>query len=292
MVTGQSGQVVSALKAASARRGIDLVTLARPVIDLARSDSLRLPVLAAQPDVIISAAAYTLVDQAESEPELAMRVNAHGPAALAQLADELDIPLLHLSTDYVFDGRKAAPYAETDLPSPINIYGETKLAGEKAIAAATDNHVILRTSWVFSPYGNNFIKTMMRRTATHETIRVIDDQTGCPTYAPEIADALLEIASRVTQDRTAALRGIFHFTGAGQTSWAGLADALFREMRAKGLKAGIVAPISTAEYGPQALRPAHSVLDCQKILTTYDIKLAEWPVSVRRCLDQLVQDKA
>lgn len=287
VVTGKDGQVVTALKAL-ATSDIEVITLGRPEADLAQPQTLEAPLRAAQPDVIISAAAYTAVDKAESEPELAMAVNAKGPGELARLAAQLNIPIVHLSTDYVFDGAKAEPYVETDPTGPASVYGATKLAGEQAIATATPNHVILRTAWVYSPYGNNFVKTMLRLGETRDSLNVVADQYGCPTYALEIARALIEVAKRVAYDPTPALRGTFHLAAQGEASWAEFATEIFAGAEARGRKPVTVNAIPTTEYPTPAKRPANSRLEGQKLRAVYAIELDPWQKSLDQCLDLLL----
>ncbi len=289
LVTGKEGQVDTSLQTlADTQADIELIRIGLPEADLSRPESLEAPVRAARPDVIISSAAYTAVDKAESEAELAERINGDGPGALARLAAELNIPILHLSTDYVFAGDKDGNYSEADTPGPVGVYGRTKLSGETQIAAATPNHVILRTAWVYSPYGNNFVKTMLRLGETRDELNVVADQHGRPTYAPEIARALLTIARRVHGDADPTLRGIFHLTGQGETSWAGFARAIFDGAALRGRKMVKVNDIPTSAYPTPAARPANSRLDGGKLKSIYDLSLDPWRVSLSACLDQLI----
>jgi dTDP-4-dehydrorhamnose reductase len=289
VVTGKEGQVDTSLQAlGDATPGIEVIRLGLPDIDLSRPETLEAPVRAASPDVIISSAAYTAVDKAESEQDLAYAINADGPGELARLAAALNIPILHLSTDYVFAGDKAGRYSETDTPGPTSVYGLSKLAGEQKIETATSNHVILRTAWVYSPFGNNFVKTMLRLGATRDEMRVVADQHGCPTYAPEVARALLAVASRVVDDPGPSLRGIFHLTGQGETTWADFAEAIFKGAQKRGAAPVHVVPITTAEYPTRAKRPANSRLDGSKLAETYGLKLDPWEISLESCLDRLI----
>jgi dTDP-4-dehydrorhamnose reductase len=267
LVTGKEGQVDTSLQQlGDATPGVEVIRIGLPEVDLSRTETLEVPVREARPDVIISSAAYTAVDKAESERELAEAINADGPGELARLAAELDVPLLHLSTDYVFSGDKAGPYVETDTPGPVSAYGLTKLSGEMAIETASANHVILRTAWVYSPFGTNFVKTMLRLGETRGELGVVADQYGCPTYAPEIARALLAVAQRVVADRDPALRGIFHLTGQGETTWAGFAQAVFSGAEARGRPPVKVNEIPTSAYPTPAKRPANSRLSGEKWL--------------------------
>jgi len=289
LVTGKEGQVDTSLQAlADQVSDIELIRIGLPEADLSRPETLDALVRGARPDVIISSAAYTAVDKAESESELAEAINGHGPSRLAQLAAELQIPILHLSTDYVFAGDKDGAYIESDETAPVSAYGRTKLLGEQLIAQATPDHVILRTAWVYSPYGNNFVKTMLRLGETREEINVVADQYGCPTYAPEIARALLAVARRVVSDPAPELRGLFHLTGQGETTWAGFAEAVFAGAAARGRKGVRVNPIPTSAYPTPATRPANSRLIGEKLFNTYSIQLDPWQVSLAQCLDLLV----
>ena len=291
LVTGKEGQVDTSLQALADKSPLDieLIRIGLPEIDLSKPDTLDAVVRAAKPDVIISSAAYTAVDKAESEPELAEAINGHGPQRLAQLAAELEVPILHLSTDYVFAGDKDGIYSETDGPAPVSVYGRTKLLGEELIRQATPDHVILRTAWVYSPYGNNFVKTMLRLGSTRDEINVVADQRGSPTYAPEIARALLSVAQRVVADRDENLRGTFHLTAQGETSWAGFAEAIFEGAAARGGKKVKVNPIATADYPTPAKRPLNSRLNGEKLLATYGLKLAPWQESLSDCLDIIIE---
>jgi len=288
LVTGKDGQVVTALKALAAKEpDITLLALGRPEMDLAHPSSLEAPVRAFAPDAILSVAAYTAVDKAESEPELAQTVNGDAPGELARLAASLNIPILHVSTDYVFSGDKDAPYVETDETGPVSVYGKTKLSGELKIAEATDNHVILRTAWVYSPFGNNFVKTMLRLAETRDELNVVADQRGCPTYAPEIAKVLLLIARQVIQDPDPSLRGVFHLSGEGETSWAEFAKAIFELSEKRLGKLVTVHPIPTSAYPTPAVRPGNSRLNGDKLDETYGLRLERWRDALEICLEHL-----
>jgi dTDP-4-dehydrorhamnose reductase len=288
VITGTEGQVDTSVKALGEKLGIEVIRIGLPDIDLSRPETLDAPIRAANPDVIISSAAYTAVDKAESEPALAQKINGDAPGALARIARDLNIPILHLSTDYVFAGDKAGVYTEEDEPAPVSVYGETKLSGEEQIRAATDNHVILRTAWVYSPYGNNFVKTMLRLGETRDTLNVVADQHGCPTYAPEIARALLAIGQQVAIDPDPTIRGTFHLTGEGETTWAGFAEAIFEGAEARGRKPVHVTHIPTSEYPTPAKRPANSRLSGDKLDEIYGLRLDPWQESLDTCLNELI----
>lgn len=291
LVTGKEGQVDTSLQTVGEALGLEIIRIGLPEIDLSQPETLEAPVREAHPDVIISSAAYTAVDKAESEPELAQAVNGDAPGVLARLAAELDIPILHLSTDYVFAGDKDTPYTETDMPAPVSVYGRTKLSGEEQIRAATDNHVILRTAWVYSPYGHNFVKTMLRLGETRDELSVVADQHGCPTYAPDIARVVLAVAQQVVIDRDPTIRGTFHLTGFGETTWAGFAEAIFAGAEARGCKPVRVNHIPTTDYPVPAKRPANSRLNAHKLDEVYGLGLAPWQDSLDACLDQLITMK-
>ena len=244
-----------------------------------------------RPNIIVNAAAYTAVDQAEKEPEVAMAVNAGGAMAVADAARMLGVPLVHLSTDYVFDGRKSTPYIEQDQVAPANVYGASKLAGEAAVAAATRDHVIVRTAWVYSPYGKNFVQTMLTLAQSRDEVSVVADQYGCPTYAHDIAVGI-DAISRNLLDRPQCeqLRGIFHLACAGETNWAGFASAIFESLRLSGKPVPKVTPITTAEHPTSARRPANSRLDCSKLERVHNIRLPSWRTSLMACLEQLTSD--
>ena len=220
------------------------------------------------------------MDKAESEPELAKRVNEDGPLALAKLCARFDIPLLHVSTDYVFDGNKTTPYVEADAVDPTGVYGQTKLAGEQAISRHATKYIIMRTAWVFSEYGNNFFKTMLRLAKERDTLGVVADQFGCPTYAGDIAKTLIAIARQLHTgtDKQAARYGIYHYAGAEAVSWHGFAEAIFEQAYAQGIIARrpTVNAIATAAYPTPAKRPAYSVLSSAKLAQDYGIIASDW----------------
>lgn len=286
-VTGKSGQVVSALL----ERGLDAVILpiGRPEIDLRRTRDVVSLLQSVRPDALVSAAAYTAVDKAESEPEDAKAINAEAPGHLASAALELGIPIVHISTDYVFDGLKATPYLEADPTAPLGVYGATKLAGEHAVAAATDNYAILRTAWVYSPYGNNFLKTMLRLAGERTALRVVSDQIGNPTSALDIADAVLQVIQNlVSAPRDPELRGVFHMTASGQASWADFAREIMASSAALGGPHADVVSITTADYLTLARRPANSCLDSTRLSQVHKVSLPLWQPSARAVVARLV----
>ena len=288
-VTGRTGQVVTSLIERAAASGHEIVPLGRPELDLATASEVSVfrTLAMARPDVIVSAAAYTAVDRAEGEPELANAVNADGAGKVAAAATLLGVPVVHLSTDYVFSGAKDAPYLETDPPGPQGVYGASKLAGELAVLAAQPNAAILRTAWVYSPFGANFVKTMLRLAETRDEVGVVADQLGNPTSALDIADGALAVAANLLGSAAPALRGVFHMTGSGDTHWAGFAEAIFAASAARGGPWARVKSITTAEYPTPAHRPANSRLDCSKLHQIHGIRLPEWQTSLLAVIDRL-----
>ncbi|MEE4454258.1 dTDP-4-dehydrorhamnose reductase [Novosphingobium resinovorum] len=276
-VTGKTGQVVTSLMERGAAAGHEIVALGRPELDLADPGSVLRALQAAAPDVIVSAAAYTAVDRAEGESELAHAVNGAGACAVAQAAKTLGAPLVHVSTDYVFDGALGRPYVETDATGPSGIYGASKLAGEEAVLAVHgDNSAVLRVAWVYSPFGGNFVKTMLRLAGDRDSVSVVADQVGNPTSALDIADGILAVAANLVADPDPVLRGVFHMTARGEASWADFAQAIFAASAANGGPSAVVTPITTAEYPTPARRPANSRLDCARIERTHGVVLPEW----------------
>ena len=273
LLTGPTGQVGSALLDTLPSLG-EVLPADRSNLDLSRPDSIRAAVRAARPDVIVNAAAYTAVDSAETEEALAFRVNRDGPAILAEEAAKLGALLVHFSTDYVFDGEKSAPYVETDAPDPLNAYGRSKLAGERAIQASGCRHLIFRTSWVYSITGKNFLVTMLRLARDGQPVRVVDDQRGAPTSSRMIAAATAEALTKLGEHP-----GLYHMSAAGRTTWCGFARTIFREA---GIPAQVV-PIASSDYPTPARRPRNSVLD-NGLLVTNGIRLPAWESGLQEVL--------
>ena len=286
-VTGSRGQVASSL-VERAGPDVEIITLSRPEVALEDRDSVLAGVAAARPDVVINAAAYTAVDKAESEEDLAMKVNGAGAGHVAEAAARVGAPLLHLSTDYVFDGRLERPYREDDPTGPTGAYGRSKLAGEKRVAENCPNSAVLRTAWVYSPFGANFVRTMLRLNETREEVGVVADQLGSPTSALDIAEALLAIARQMRENDLSELRGVFHLTGAGEATWADLAESVFSEAHRRGRRLTRVKRIATADYPTPARRPANSRLDNAKLLRVYGLALPDWRASVAACCARLI----
>lgn len=290
-VTGWTGQVVCAMLE-RVPVGVEVIAIRRPELDLSVPRTVAPALRAARPDVIVNTAAYTAVDQAESEPELAMRVNGEAAGEAARAAAALGIPMIQLSTDYVFDGALDRAYREDDVTGPISAYGASKLAGEQAVAAATDNHAVLRTAWIYSPFGKNFVKTMLRLAETRDEVGVVADQAGSPTSALDIADAIFAIARNLTgRTADASLRGVFHLSATGEAVWADVAEAIFAERERQGGKPVRVKRIATADYPTPARRPPNSRLDCGKLARAHGVRLPEWQGSLQACVARLLRDQ-
>ena len=288
LVAGKTGQLARALTTLAGERAIPLVTAGRPDLDLEDVSSIERIITEVAPKAIVNAAAYTAVDKAESEPERAFAVNRDGAARLAAAAAKLMVPFVHVSTDFVFDGKKTSPYLEDDAPSPLSVYGRSKLEGEFAVRDAYADAVIIRTSWVFSAFGQNFVKTMLRLAETREAVGVVNDQHGSPTAAQDLAETILAILERnATGPVSGGLAGLYHFTGAGETTWYGFAEAIFAGWARRGHRVPTLKPITTAEYPTPARRPARSALDCGKIERTFRIRRASWQKALDCCLDDL-----
>jgi dTDP-4-dehydrorhamnose reductase len=289
-VTGKSGQVVRALfEAAGDEKDFTVIPVGRPELDLTDSKTIYPALEKARPDVIVSAAAYTEVDRAETEIEIAALINAEGPSWVARAASRLGVPLIHLSTDYVFDGEKKI-YFEEDRANPKSVYGMTKWVGERAVLASADNSVVLRTSWVYAPYGKNFVRTMLRLAATKPVLRVVGDQFGTPTYAPDLAKAIFGLARNLlAYPDNPALRGLYHFSGGGVAiSWADFAREILIYLGSKGFpKTPPLYAIRSEEYPTLAPRPANSWLSCDKIFRMHRILHSHWRPSLIRALDLL-----
>jgi len=288
IVTGRHGQVARSLAERGALAGHEIVRLGRPQLDLsADPDRIVAAIEAARPGVVVSAAAYTAVDKAESEPKLAFAVNEAGPRTVAAAAAKLDVPLVHLSTDYVFDGSKSGSYVEGDQTHPTGVYGASKLAGEAAVLAQQPNSAVLRTAWVYSPFGANFVKTMLRLAGDRDEVGVVADQYGNPSSALDIADGILAVASHLSAGDEADKRGIFHMTASGEASWADFAEAIFAVSAGGGGPSANVRRIGTADYPTPALRPANSRLDCSLIERVHGVRLPDWRDSLQIVVSRL-----
>lgn len=288
-VIGATGQVARALQRAGASRASNLVVAGRPVIDVSSNASVRRVLDGIAPGIVINAAAYTAVDQAESDEASAFRINRDGPHYLAKWCAANGVPLIHISTDYVFDGRKQSPYCEADICQPLNAYGRSKLAGEDAVRDALAEHVIVRTAWVYSAEGRNFVKTMLRLGASKDIMEVVADQHGTPTSADDIAAALLDIGDAVRRNDRPARWGTYHLVAGGQTTWHGFAKHIFSIVANEGSKVPRVEAILTESYPTPAARPKYSVLDTTEMRRAFGIALPPWQESVAVCVRRLTQ---
>ncbi len=288
VVTGSQGQVARALLERGPHANVAIIALGRPSLDLAKPAGILAALEAARPDVVVSAAAYTTVDLAESNSAEAHAINAIGAGEVARAAARLGAPVVHLSTDYVFDGRLDRPYREDDPTGPVGEYGRSKLAGERAVAAGNAAHAILRTAWVYSPFGRNFVRTMLQLAATREEIAVVADQRGAPTSAHDIADGVIKVARNLKAEAAPHLRGVFHLTAQGEATWAEYAEAIFALSRAKGGPFARVKAVPTSAYPTPARRPANSRLDTTKIAREHGVSLPSWREALAVCMARLV----
>lgn len=282
LITGRNGQLAQALQQRLAGLG-QVHVMGREQLDLAEPERIRQVVRELSPDLLVNAAAYTAVDQAENEPALAFAINATAPGVLAEEAARLGVPLLHYSTDYVFDGSKATPYTEDDAPNPLSVYGRSKLAGEQAIHAVGGAHLTLRTSWVYSLHGRNFLLTMQRLLQEKPQLRVVADQIGAPTWAGSLAASTLALIQR-WQAGQAGAWGTYHMTAQGQTSWFGFAQAIGEHLKAQGRPCAQLLPIPSSEYPTPAQRPLNSRLDCSRLRQQWQVEQPDWRQALIECL--------
>lgn len=290
LLTGRTGQVGYELERSLQGLG-DIVALDRVGMDLSDLDSVRNAIREVRPDLIVNPAAYTAVDQAESEPDLAIRINGEAPGVMAEEAARLGAAMIHYSTDYVFDGTKAGAYVESDSPCPVNMYGRSKLAGERAIQASGIPHLIFRTSWVYGARGKNFLLTIKRLAQERDELRIVNDQHGAPTWCRTIADTTAHVLARLCSTRTGtgfdqdlwrAHSGVYHLTAQGQTTWHGFAQTIISHRSIN--KRPVVTPIKTQDYPLPAQRPANSALSCARLIGTF-CNLPQWDKALRLCLE-------
>lgn len=281
LVAGRSGQVARALLNQAKLAEVALVAIGRPELDLTDEASIERILERVAPSVIINAAAYTAVDRAEEEPDEAWRINADAAGVLARAAYNYGAPIVHLSTDYVFSGAQDAPYREEDDTGPMNTYGESKLEGERLVLQANPRSIVVRTAWVFDGHGANFVRKMLRLACANEEISVVSDQVGSPTYAEDLARALLSIALAPKYT------GIYHCVGGGETTWFGFAHAIFTQALARGGPSASVKPVQSEGYPTRVRRPANSRLNCDKIAADYGVQLRPWDAALSECLDHI-----
>lgn len=288
-VTGRRGQIAASLAEVAGSRGdIEVVALGRPELDLRRPGSIAPALLAARPDIVVSAAAYTAVDRAEDEPEIAFAVNCEGAGRVAEAAAQMGVPVIHLSTDYVFAGTGEEPHAEDGATGPLGVYGASKLAGERAVAAANRRHLILRIGWLYSPFGSNFVRTMLRLAAEREELSVVADQWGNPTSALDMADGILHAAAMLHRHSDEIPAGVYHAAGAGSINRSGLARHVFDISRAHGGPHAGVKEIASADYPAKARRPANSRLATAKFAATFGWVAPDWRDSVEVVVARLL----
>ncbi|MFC7737007.1 dTDP-4-dehydrorhamnose reductase [Roseomonas sp. GCM10028921] len=289
LIAGRTGQLAVELMERLPHDGHLVTALEPPDLDLADGAGIAAVVEATAPDIVVNAAAYTAVDKAESQRDLAFAVNATGAGLLAAAAAARGVPIVHVSTDYVFRGDGGAPYAEDAPTDPAGVYGESKLEGERAVVTANPRSTILRTAWVFSPHGNNFVKTMLRLGAERESLSVVDDQHGAPTFAHDLADAIARlIPGLAAAPAGSEAFGIFHLTGTPWTTWHGFAAAIFERAAQRGRRVPRLVPITSADHPTPARRPADARLDCGRIARVHGIQPADWRCSLSHCLDALI----
>jgi dTDP-4-dehydrorhamnose reductase len=288
LVLGREGQLARSLAERAPHHGLTLAFTGRPEADLADRDSLRRAVRASGAGIVVNAAAHTAVDQAEDEPEVAEALNVDGPRALAEAAREAGARLVHVSTDYVFDGSGDRSWRENDPTGPKSVYGRTKLAGEEAIRAALPAHAILRTAWVYSPFGRNFVKTMLTAARNRPALTVVGDQIGNPTSALDIADGILAMIGRWREEPDHGLGRTYHLAGTGATSWADFARTVFEFSRARGGPFAEVTDIATADWPARAPRPLNSRLDSSRFAETFGYRAPPWRESLEVVVDRLL----
>lgn len=292
LVTGRQGQLVRSLaERAEGRVGIELIVAGRPELDLERPGSAGSIIAAAAPDVVINAAAYTAVDQAEDEPDRAMRINADAAGEVTAAAKAAGAAVIQISTDYVFDGRADQPYAEDAPVNPLGAYGRSKREGELRVRAENPRHLIVQTAWVYSPFGSNFVRTMLRVGAIRDKVTVVDDQRGNPSSALDLADGLLTIIDHWRQGRTTGIGETYHLAGSDEASWFEFARAIFAECRTLGLPFPEVQPIASKDWPTRAKRPANSRLDCRKFAADFGFAMPDWRQSLPPVIQRLAGDE-
>jgi dTDP-4-dehydrorhamnose reductase len=290
-VIGGEGQVARSLREVASRNdNIVFGFGARPDLDLLRPASIAKALADFRPDLVVNPAAYTAVDKAESEPDRAFALNRDGARAVAAAAADRGVPVIHLSTDYVFDGKKKEPYSETDPVGPQGVYGRSKLEGELAVAEANPRHIVLRTAWVYAPFGGNFVRTMLRLMAERDRLRVVDDQSGCPTYAPDIAGAIIAIAQKWADSGWhSTYTRVTHIAGPDVRTWCGFAREIVQGAAERGGRPIPVDPISTSDYPTPATRPANSCLSSERLEALFGVRLRPLKNSLADCLDRLLR---
>ncbi|HTF96230.1 MAG TPA: dTDP-4-dehydrorhamnose reductase [Cellvibrio sp.] len=280
LITGGNGQLGRCLQDVLQHSNHEFFAPAKSDLDISDESSVDNAIRSYRPDVVVNTAAYTAVDNAEKESDIAFLVNETSLKHLANSCKVLGIPLIHISTDYVFSGMATSPYKSDDQTAPLSIYGKSKLAGEQAIRSLWEKHIIVRTAWVFSEYGNNFVKTILRLAQSRDSLKIVADQWGCPTYAGDLAIAIVKICDEL-QHKSA--WGTYHYAGATSTNWHGFASAIIQRLS----KSIPVLPISTAEFPTLATRPNYSILDCSSTIDTWNVKLSDWQGALEKVIPKL-----
>lgn len=288
LITGAQGQVGKELVSIANQRGFDVIAAGQTELDITQLKNIESYVEVHQPDLVINAAAYTAVNKAEEEQDITYAINRDGTANLAAVSKEKNIPLLHISTDYVFDGTKSEAYSENDAVSPLGVYGISKWQGEETIRQTLPEHIILRVAWVFGAQGNNFVKTMLRLAKDRDELSVVADQFGRPSPAKDIAKTLIILAEQYQKEKTLEW-GTYHYCGDEKVSWCGFAKEILKQAKEQGLieKDIKVNAITTAEYQDPTKRPANSMLDCEKIKNTFGVEMPSWKKSLNQVLTEL-----
>ncbi len=288
LVIGGSGQLARSLSDWAIHENVAMMLAGRPHLDIENVSDIERTVAAVRPKVIINTAAYTAVDGAEDEPERAFSINSDAAGRLAAVSRVRRIPLVHISTDYVFDGRNPTPYVETDTPAPLNAYGRSKLAGELAVLEADPDAIVIRTSWVYGPYGNNFLRTMLRLAEARPVVCVVNDQFGAPTSSRDLAAGIMRLVAQLDPKARTQGGGIYHLVNGGETTWHGFAAEIFRQLSRRGEKVPDLRPIKTKDYPTRARRPQSSRLDTSKIEHHFGVRLRPWREALESCLQEVV----
>jgi len=289
VIIGRNGQLARALIAAGAPEGMRLQAISPPELDITSRESVDRALSCTRPDVVINTAAYTAVDTAESEAQAAFSLNRDGARHLAQACCRMQIPLVHISTDYVFDGKKAAPYVEEDPTCPLNVYGKSKLEGERAVRQYCQQHLILRTSWLFSPHGRNFVRAILQQAQMRDSLQVVDDQLGTPTYAAHLARGILHMLQVMRSSMDEFPWGTYHMSGAGKASWCTLAQEVLSCAARLGGPVARVQPIASAEFPSPARRPTDTRLDNGKLIKAFGIRLPDWREGTHECVRAILE---
>jgi dTDP-4-dehydrorhamnose reductase len=288
LVMGKSGQLARSLNDWAVQKNIPMVLAGRPEFNLENAYEVDHIVKTVRPKVIVNTAAYTAVDRAEEEAEQAFSVNRDGAEHLACVAEHKRVPLIHVSTDYVFDGAKQTPYVEDDSTAPLNVYGRSKLEGELGVLAFYPAAIVIRSSWLYGPYGHNFLRTMLRLAQTQSAVKIVDDQRGTPTSSRQLAAGIMRMIERLDSKPSTDVGGIYHLTNQGETTWYGFAVEIFRALSRRGFTVPKLWPIESCDYPTRAHRPHNSCLNSGKIERVFGIRLGPWREAMEACLDELV----